>query len=98
MENSENTMLIQLYLAVCLLCLFGFCWKKTTSKAAISGIVGGVLLAVLFDKFLPGLAGNDTLIYTAYPTGTGAYEIPFLIQMGWVFFFTSLLIIIVSLL
>lgn len=78
--------------------LFGFFWKKTTSKAAITGIVGGVLLAVLFDKFLPGLAGNETLIYTAYPTGTGAYEIPFLIQMGWVFFFTSLLIIIVSLL
>jgi solute:Na+ symporter, SSS family len=78
--------------------LFGFFWKKTTSRAAIAGIVGGVLLAVLFDKFLPGLAGHETLIYTAYPTGTGAYEIPFLIQMGWVFFFTSLLIIIVSLL
>jgi SSS family solute:Na+ symporter len=78
--------------------LFGFFWKKTTSKAAIAGIIGGVLLAVLFDKFLPGLAGHETLIYTAYPTGTGAFEIPFLIQMGWVFFFTSLLIIIVSLL
>ena len=37
-------------------------------------------------------------LYTAYPTGTGAYEIPFLIQMGWVFFFTTLLIITVSLL
>jgi SSS family solute:Na+ symporter len=72
----------------------GFFWKKTTSKAAIAGIIGGVLLAVLFDKFLPGLAGHDTLIYTAYPTGTGAFEIPFLIQMGWVFFFTSLLIIV----
>jgi SSS family solute:Na+ symporter len=78
--------------------LFGFFWKKTTSKAAIAGIIGGVLLAVLFDKFLPGLAGHDTLIYTAYPTGTGAFEIPFLIQMGWVFFFTSVLIIVVSLL
>lgn len=78
--------------------LLGFFWKKTTSKAAIAGIVGGVLLAILFDKFLPGLAGNDTLIYTAYPTGTGAFEIPFMIQMGWVFFFTSVLIIIVSLL
>lgn len=78
--------------------LLGFFWKKTTSKAAIAGIVGGVLLAVLFDKFLPGIAGNETLLYTAYPTGTGAFEIPFLIQMGWVFFFTSLLIITVSLL
>lgn len=78
--------------------LLGFFWKKTTSRAAISGIIGGVLLAILFDKFLPGLAGNDTLIYTAYPTSAGTYEIPFLIQMGWVFFFTSVLIILVSLL
>jgi len=78
--------------------LLGFFWKKTTSKGAIAGIIGGVLLAILFDKFLPGLAGHDTILYTAYPTGTGAYEIPFLIQMGWVFFFTSLLIITVSLL
>lgn len=77
--------------------VLGFFWKKTTSKGAIAGIIGGVLLAVLFDKFLPGIAGNDTILYTAYATGTGAYEIPFLIQMGWVFFFTSLLIIIVSL-
>jgi solute:Na+ symporter, SSS family len=78
--------------------LLGFFWKKATSKAAIAGITGGVLLAILFDKFLPALAGNQTFLYTAYPTGTGAYEIPFLIQMGWVFFFTSILIIIVSLL
>jgi len=78
--------------------LLGFFWKKTTSKAAIAGITGGVLLAVLFDKFLPGIAGNETFLYTAYPTGTGAFEIPFLIQMGWVFFFTSLLIITVSML
>ena len=52
----------------------------------------------MFDKFLPGLAGNDTLMYTAYPDDKGVYGIPFLIQMGWVFFLTSLLIIIVSLL
>ncbi len=78
--------------------LLGFFWKKTTSKAAITGIVGGVVLAILFDKFLPGIAGNETLIYTAYPTGGGVYEIPFLIQMGWVFFFTFMLIITVSLL
>lgn len=77
--------------------LLGFFWKKTTSKAAITGIIGGVLLAILFDIFLPGIAGNDTILYTAYPTG-GGYDIPFLIQMGWVFFFTSILIITVSLL
>ena len=64
----------------------------------MAGIIGGVLLAVLFDKFLPGIAGNDTLLYTAYLTSAGHYEIPFLIQMGWVFFFTMLLMIIISLL
>ncbi len=78
--------------------LLGFFWKKTTSKAAIAGIIGGVLLAILFDKYLPGIAGNETFLYTAYPTGNGSFEIPFLIQMGWVFFFTSLLIIAVSIL
>ena len=78
--------------------LFGFFWKKTTSNAAISGIIGGVALAILFDKFLPGIAGNNTWLYTAYPNGAGGFEIPFLIQMGWVVFFTTLLIIGVSLL
>ncbi len=78
--------------------LFGLFWKRTTSKAAIAGILGGVILAVIFDRFLPEWFGTETLIYTAYPTAFGRHEIPFLIQMGWVFFFTSLLIIIVSLL
>jgi len=78
--------------------LLGFFWKKTTSKGAIAGIIGGVVLAILFDKILPGLAGSETFLYTAYPNATGTYEIPFLIQMGWVFFFTVLLIVIVSLL
>ena len=78
--------------------LLGFFWKKTTSKAAISGIIVGVILAILFDKFLPGIAGNETILYTALPNGHGGYEIPYLIQMGWVFFFTTLLIAIISVL
>jgi SSS family solute:Na+ symporter len=78
--------------------LLGFFWKKTTSKAAISGIIVGVILSVLFDKFLPNMLGNETILYTAYPTASGSFEIPYLIQMGWVFFFTTLLIILVSLL
>ncbi|MBK8712168.1 MAG: sodium/solute symporter [Niastella sp.] len=78
--------------------LLGFFWKKTTSKGAIAGIIGGVMLAILFDKFLPGLIGHETLIYTAYPNASGIFEIPFLIQMGWVFFFTVLLIMGVSML
>src|SRR6188474_3365895 len=78
--------------------LLGFFWKKTTSKGAIAGIVGGLLLAILFDRFLPGIAGSDTLLYTAYANASGVYEIPFLVQMGWVFFFTMILIAVVSLL
>ncbi len=78
--------------------LLGFFWKKTTSKAAISGIVIGLVLAILFDKFLPSLLGNETILYTALPNGRGGFEIPYLIQMGWVFFFTTLLIMVISLL
>jgi len=78
--------------------LLGFFWKKTTSRAAISGIIVGVILSVLFDKFLPNMLGHETILYTAYPTASGSFEIPYLIQMGWVFFFTTLIIIAVSLL
>jgi len=78
--------------------LLGFFWKKTTSRAAISGIIVGVILSVLFDKFLPSMLGHETIIYTAYPTASGSFEIPYLIQMGWVFFFTTMVIILVSLL
>lgn len=78
--------------------LLGFFWKKTTSKAAITGILVGVVLSIMFDKFLPGLLGNETLLYTAYPTAGGGFEIPYLIQMGWVFVCTMLLMIVISLL
>ena len=76
--------------------LLGFFWKKTTSRAAISGIMVGVILSILFDKFLPSMLGNETILYTAYPTSSGSFEIPYLIQMGWVFVFTTLLIIVIS--
>jgi SSS family solute:Na+ symporter len=78
--------------------LLGFFWKKTTSRAAISGIMVGVVLSILFDKFLPSMLGNETILYSAYPTSSGSFEIPYLIQMGWVFVFTTLLIIVISLL
>jgi len=78
--------------------LLGFFWKKTTSRAAISGIMFGVILSILFDKFLPSMLGNETFLYTAYPTSSGSFEIPYLIQMGWVFVFTTLVIIVISLL
>ncbi|MEO6584011.1 MAG: sodium/solute symporter [Ferruginibacter sp.] len=77
--------------------LLGFFWKRTTAKAAIAGIIGGVALMVLFDKFLPGWFPN-TALYTSFINAQGIYEIPFLISMGWVFFFTILLMVIISIL
>jgi solute:Na+ symporter, SSS family len=78
--------------------LLGFFWKKTTSRAAIVGIVLGTILAIVFDKMLPLNGQFDTILYTAYPNAAGVYAIPFLVQMGWVFFFTCLIMVIVSLL
>jgi solute:Na+ symporter, SSS family len=78
--------------------LLGFFWKRTTSRAAIAGIVLGTILSIVFDKVLPLNGQYDTILYTAYPNGDGVYAIPFLVQMGWVFFFTCLIMIVVSLL
>jgi SSS family solute:Na+ symporter len=77
--------------------LLGFFWKKTTSKAAIWGIILGLVLAILFDKFLPSMLGNETILYTALPNGHGGFEIPYLIQMGWVFLFTCIIMVVISL-
>ncbi len=78
--------------------LLGFFWKRTTSKAAVAGILGGVALMILFDRYLPGIAGRENILYTAFQNAQGIYQIPFLVSMGWVFFFTVLLMVIISLL
>jgi len=78
--------------------LLGLFWKKATSKAAITGIIVGVILSIVFDKFIVGLAGHETILYTAYSNGHGGFEIPYLIQMGLVFAFTMITIVLVSLL
>lgn len=76
--------------------LLGFFWKGNTSKAAIAGIVGGVALMILFDRYLPAIAGNETILYTAFVNSQGIYEIPFLVSMGWVFFFSIVLQVVIS--
>ena len=78
--------------------LLGMFWKRTTSFAAIVGIVGGFLLSIVFNNYLPGWFGPETLMYTAYPVGDGNYEIPFLVTMGWVFFINIALMVLFSLL
>ncbi|MBX9783675.1 MAG: sodium/solute symporter [Chitinophagaceae bacterium] len=78
--------------------LLGFFWKRTTSTAAIIGIITGTVLAIVFDKVLPLNGQYETILYTAFADKDGHYTIPFLVQMGWVFFFTCIIMIVVSLL
>lgn len=77
--------------------ILGMFWKRTTGASAIAGVFTGFLLSVFFNEFAPRVFGNETWIYTAYPNGTGGYEIPFLICMGLSFFFTMLVMITMSL-
>lgn len=76
--------------------ILGFFWKRTTGAAAITGIIMGFVMSVLFNNYAPQLFGHDTWLYTAYPNGHGGYEIPFLICMGLSFLFTMISIVIVS--
>jgi solute:Na+ symporter, SSS family len=77
--------------------LLGMFWKRTTATAAIAGILSGFALSVLFNDFAPRLFGPETLLYTAFRNPAGVYEVPFLVSMGWSFFFTMLLMVALSL-
>ena len=77
--------------------ILGMFWKRTTGAAAIAGLITGFLLSVLFNEFAPGLFGNDTFFYTAYPNGKGGFEIPFHICMGLAFMFTMIVMVLISL-
>jgi len=79
--------------------ILGFFWKRTTSAGAITGIIMGFLMSVLFNDFAPQFFGHETFLYTSYHTivnGKVVYEIPFLICMGLSFLFTMISIIAVS--
>ena len=76
--------------------ILGMFWKRTTGAAAIAGLVGGLILVVVFNNFAPAWFGNETWLYTAYDVGGGNFEIPFMVNMGWSFFFTVLLMVLVS--
>lgn len=77
--------------------LLGMFWKRTTGAAAITGVITGFVLSVLFNEFAPKLFGNHTWFYTAYANGAGGFEIPFHICMGLSFLFTMLIMIAISL-
>lgn len=77
--------------------LLGMFWKRTTGTAAVAGLLTGFLLSIFFNSFAVSIFGTETLLYTAFPNGKGGYDIPFLINMGWAFIFTVLVMIVLSL-
>jgi SSS family solute:Na+ symporter len=77
--------------------ILGMFWKRTTGAAAIAGLITGFVMAVLFNNYVPQWFGHETFMYTAFLNDKGVYEIPFLISMGWSFFFTVLVMGIMSL-
>lgn len=75
--------------------ILGFFWKRTTGAAALVGLILGFVLAIFFNNYAVGIFGKETLLYTAFEYQTMKdgivqthVEIPFLINMGWSFFFT----------
>jgi SSS family solute:Na+ symporter len=80
--------------------ILGMFWKRTTGAAAIAGLITGLVLAIFFNNYAVSTFGNETWLYTAFKTiedGKEVYQIPFLINMGWSFFFTVLIMIAFSL-
>jgi SSS family solute:Na+ symporter len=76
--------------------MLGFFWKRTTGAAAMTGLITGFVLAIFFNSYAVPLFGTDNIMYTAYLNKSGAYEIPFLINMGWSFVLTIIIMVIVS--
>ena len=76
--------------------ILGMFWKRTTGAAAIAGVVTGFVLSIFFNNYAPAVMGHETWLYTAYRTfegGAEVWRIPFLINMGWSFFFTMLVMV-----
>jgi len=66
--------------------ILGFFWKKTTSNAALFGMIGGFLFSIFF-KFLPGYMDLSFLYDWGFAVANadGIFEIPFIDRMGFVF-------------
>src|ERR1044072_5140845 len=77
--------------------VLGMFWKRTTGAAAVAGVITGFVLSVVFNNYAPQWFGNETLLCADLMNGKGKYEIPFLICMGWSFFFTVLVMVLMSL-
>jgi SSS family solute:Na+ symporter len=80
--------------------ILGMFWKRTTGAAAVAGLITGLVMAIFFNNYAVSIFGNETWLYTAFRTiegGKEVYQIPFLINMGWSFFFTVLVMVAFSL-
>jgi SSS family solute:Na+ symporter len=84
--------------------ILGMFWKRTTGAAAIAGVITGFALSIFFNSYAVGIFGKETLLYTAFEYQKiekgqvlTVVEIPFLINMGWSFFFTVLIMVAMSL-
>ncbi|MGZ5219190.1 MAG: sodium:solute symporter family transporter [Chitinophagaceae bacterium] len=84
--------------------LLGMFWKRTTGEAAIAGLITGFALSIFFNNYAVSVFGQETWLYTAYEyqkivngVVETAVEIPFLINMGWSFFFTVAIMVAISL-
>ncbi|MET0393871.1 MAG: sodium/solute symporter [Chitinophagaceae bacterium] len=84
--------------------ILGLFWKRTTGTAALVGVILGFALAIFFNNYAVDLFGRETWLYTAFQyqkMNNGVVEtvveIPFLINMGWSFFFTVITMIAISL-
>ena len=80
--------------------ILGMFWKRTTGAAAVAGLITGLVLAVFFNNYAVSIFGRETWLYTSFKTmegGKEVWQIPFLINMGWSFVFTVLVMISFSL-
>ena len=77
--------------------ILGFFWKRTTGTAAMAGLITGFALSIFFNNYAVGLMGHENIMFTAYLNKSGAYEIPFLINMGWSFVITVATMVTISL-
>ena len=77
--------------------ILGMFWKRTTGAAAVAGLLTGFAMAIFFNSFAVSVFGHENFMYTAFKNNDGVYEIPFLINMGWAFFITVAVMVIVSL-
>jgi len=77
--------------------ILGMFWKRTTGTAAVAGLLTGFIMAIFFNSFAVSVMGHENFMYTAFKNNDGVYEIPFLINMGWAFVITMLVMIVISL-